>query len=319
MIKKYSISDTHYEISGKELVKYNPLNKKIEFAVVPYGVASIGKKAFENCSQLKYIIIPDTVTSIDDLAFLGCNNLRSVNIPSSVHTIGEVIFAGCTKLRHLYIPDNVKRIGSLFDYTEKTGHPDVIPFIRIPLRLIFQTNLDHQEIGTLVIGMPEYPNSELGKTLSGRSLYPLDAIHPEFIESDQWPNIILESYDLSHFPYNSIISIDGMVIGDGCDESMYENVEDDDDLDSDCELTTIYALPKHVLAVPFRVNRLGKYSVALRSAPLYIPETVISIDEEAFCECPGSGRPILITPKSNVQHLEQILPASYDGIKVIII
>jgi len=42
---------------------------------LPYGITSIGEKAFYDCPALSYINILSTVTSIDDSAFTGSNNV----------------------------------------------------------------------------------------------------------------------------------------------------------------------------------------------------------------------------------------------------
>ena len=47
--------------------------------IIDFGVTSIGKYSFYNCTRLESVTIPDSVTSIGDYAFYGCTNLIRVN------------------------------------------------------------------------------------------------------------------------------------------------------------------------------------------------------------------------------------------------
>lgn len=64
-------------------------------------VATIGERAFENCTSLYSITLPDTVTAIESYAFKGCTMLGEFTIPASVTTIGKGIFEGAKKLSKL--------------------------------------------------------------------------------------------------------------------------------------------------------------------------------------------------------------------------
>ena len=105
----------------------------VENLVIPDGVTSIGRYAFERCTSLMSITIPDSVTIIGDYAFHCCRYLRSVTIPDSVTSIGkdafgfcglksvtignrvtnigDVAFRNCTGLTSITIPDSVTSIG----------------------------------------------------------------------------------------------------------------------------------------------------------------------------------------------------------------
>lgn len=80
--------------------------------VLPSGVTSIGRGAFELCWKLTGVTIPDSVTSIGNQAFSKCGGLKNVTIPNSVTVIGDEAFSGCTNLTSVTIPDSVTSIGS---------------------------------------------------------------------------------------------------------------------------------------------------------------------------------------------------------------
>ena len=86
-------------------------DKLITQLIIPDGVTSIGKYAFEGCSGLTSITIPDSVTSIDKRAFYNCSGLTDVAIGNGVKSIGDSTFYGCSSLTSITIPANIKSIG----------------------------------------------------------------------------------------------------------------------------------------------------------------------------------------------------------------
>ena len=88
-----SAEDLQLSEDGKTVIKVK--NKKLLInAVIPEGVAVIGKNAFAWCSNLTVLTIPESVTVIEDSAFKMCKNLRTLNIPQSVKQISEWAFWG---------------------------------------------------------------------------------------------------------------------------------------------------------------------------------------------------------------------------------
>lgn len=66
------------------------------------NVTSIGKYAFQNCSNLTSVDFP-LVMSIDNGAFYNCSNLISVYFPL-VTSIGQSAFSGCSNLTSVNFP-----------------------------------------------------------------------------------------------------------------------------------------------------------------------------------------------------------------------
>ncbi|MBR5144785.1 MAG: leucine-rich repeat domain-containing protein, partial [Clostridia bacterium] len=80
---------------------------------IPYGVTSIGDKAFEFFKSITSIEIPDSVTSIGEEAFRFCSSLISIKIPDSVTSIGNYAFNACYSLKRAVIGNSVTSIGDL--------------------------------------------------------------------------------------------------------------------------------------------------------------------------------------------------------------
>jgi tetratricopeptide (TPR) repeat protein len=92
-------------------------NDKIESIIIPYGVTSIGDRAYYRCHNLLEVYIPPSVISIGNQAFLGCDKLYRVHISNSVTSIGEGAFFRCLKLIDITLHDNVTFIGEgAFDF-----------------------------------------------------------------------------------------------------------------------------------------------------------------------------------------------------------
>ena len=86
---------------------------------IPYGITSIGDRAFWECDSLTSVTIPDSVKSIGKQAFWKCDSLTSVTIPDSVKSIGEYAFFGCDSLTSVTIPRNCQLGEYAFPYSCK--------------------------------------------------------------------------------------------------------------------------------------------------------------------------------------------------------
>jgi len=98
-----------YDKDGLHLLLY-PRGKVGSF-VIPDGVVSIDKSAFEQSKGLESITIPSSVTSIEEDAFNRCDSLTSIINASGVKTIGVRAFSQCSSLTSLTIPQSVTSIG----------------------------------------------------------------------------------------------------------------------------------------------------------------------------------------------------------------
>ena len=95
---------------------------RLKKVVIPNSVKTIGRWAFQFCSELTGTLeIPTSVTSIGDSAFEGCSNLSGfLTFPNSVTSIGIRAFMGCSNFSGLMLPDSMKTIGN-YAFCECSG------------------------------------------------------------------------------------------------------------------------------------------------------------------------------------------------------
>ncbi len=108
--------DWIYDYNFKTTAPWRAYLSAITTLVVESGVTSVGRHAFEGCSNLMNVTVPDSVTSIGDYAFRNCSNLTSARIPDGVTNIGDSVFNGCSSLTSARIPDSVTSIGDYAFY-----------------------------------------------------------------------------------------------------------------------------------------------------------------------------------------------------------
>lgn len=70
----------------------------------------IDEYAFNECSKLESIIVPDAVKEISQYAFYGCSNMMSVTIGDGTKIIGKYAFSGCSNLNSAVIGNGVHTI-----------------------------------------------------------------------------------------------------------------------------------------------------------------------------------------------------------------
>ena len=83
--------------------------------VIPDGVSTISKNAFNYCTSLNTVTIPDSVTSIGEHAFYSCTSIASVTVGANIATIGRSAFDLCNKINCVYLSDIAAWCNIVFD------------------------------------------------------------------------------------------------------------------------------------------------------------------------------------------------------------
>ena len=91
----------------------NAFNKCSELVSVTGGnnVETIGEYAFNECKQLKSFVISDKVKIIAKYLFNFCEKLESVTIGDNVTFIDEYAFSACASLKDITFGNSLERIG----------------------------------------------------------------------------------------------------------------------------------------------------------------------------------------------------------------
>ena len=91
------------------------MRAKIQTAIMPAGMTTVGNYAFQNCSSLTSANIPNSLTTIGTYAFSGCSSLASITIPELITSMGSYAFQNCTGL--LTVIFNAKNCASMSSNT----------------------------------------------------------------------------------------------------------------------------------------------------------------------------------------------------------
>jgi len=109
-------------------------NSQLMSVVIPEGVFSIGKAAFQNCLNLASVSLPSTLRVIGENAFNSCAKLEKIVIPNKVTAIADGTFFRCLQLKDVTFPAGLKSIGRMaFAVTglEKLELPDSLETIDV--------------------------------------------------------------------------------------------------------------------------------------------------------------------------------------------
>ena len=102
-----------YKLSNDGKTLLEVLGKNITHAVIPDGIAVIGRIAFRNCKSLESINIPNSVKEIGSYAFSACESLKGINIPTNVSKIGRNILEDCPSLEYIKVASDNKHYTSI--------------------------------------------------------------------------------------------------------------------------------------------------------------------------------------------------------------
>jgi hypothetical protein len=91
------------EIPDYAFQRDNDSRTEIIQVVVPAGIKSIGKQAFDNAAGISSLELPESLKHIGEGAFTGCIGLMKLTIPSGVETIGAKVCLGCFGLKEVFI------------------------------------------------------------------------------------------------------------------------------------------------------------------------------------------------------------------------
>ncbi len=102
--------------------------------IVPEGVETIGKRAFEKCTSLKQIFLPSTLTNLNQYSLDGCKNLAAITCDAvNPPTVGTNVFRNVPKTIPVYVPseESVALYEVATGWKDFFGYIQTLPFIEV--------------------------------------------------------------------------------------------------------------------------------------------------------------------------------------------
>ena len=75
------------------------------------GIETIGKEAFQWCSNAVFGTLPSSIRVISGNAFWDCDRIEKLVIPEGVQTLGDAAFGACSGLQKVTLPNTLISIG----------------------------------------------------------------------------------------------------------------------------------------------------------------------------------------------------------------
>lgn len=99
--------------NGDEIEAYpwDTYQDQITAVSLLYGVESVGKRAFEEYTQLSTLIMADSVHTIEEYAFFHCTMLSQMALSNNLISISHSAFEGCSSLTAVDLPYGLRQIG----------------------------------------------------------------------------------------------------------------------------------------------------------------------------------------------------------------
>lgn len=109
---KYHYKEIKVKVADNDDIKVPfKYEDSVVSVIVPEGITTIPKDAFERCTSLTEAILPSTLKHIGEGAFQNLSNLRRVRLPEGLKTIGDYAFWNCYYLEQVNFPNSLREIG----------------------------------------------------------------------------------------------------------------------------------------------------------------------------------------------------------------
>ena len=293
-----SVYGVLYTIDTTQLVQY-PIGKNSSSFVFPNTVTTIARSSFRGCTKLQSVTLSESLTSVAGYAFNKCSNLKTINIPSSVTCIDDHTFDGCRNLKTIAIPATVATIkegafsscSNLTVYCEAetipagwnsgwnpyvSSNPPVCNAI-VEGDFVFRPSSDST---ANVIG---YIGSETDITIPETYTHNNTECSVTGVGSQAFSgNTSITSITVPE----TVTEIESGAFDDCNANVNYEGNANAVVFNSDTTVLISVATPlMGSYTIPSTVTRVCSFAGCTRLTAIVIPESVVTIDDDAFADC----------------------------------
>ena len=86
-------------------------NSKVESITFNEGLETIRNHAFSNCNAVKTITLPKSLVTLENNAFEGCDSLTEFSFPASISLLPDAVLYHCDNLQRVTLANGITRIG----------------------------------------------------------------------------------------------------------------------------------------------------------------------------------------------------------------
>ena len=230
---------------------------------LPDTLTEIGNGAFRYCTELEQITLPDTLTEIGNNAFYFCTGLKQITLPDTLTEIGDSAFYYCSGLREVIIPEGVTQLpGNCFAQCANLAVtlPDTIKMVDT------EAFANVSDTVTVICtssraALAAYHAGVQNIMLNGAAFEPVETV----FETSEYQFAVTDDENFS-------VRLVKYVGGDR------ENLEIPATVESPGSGRT------------YTITEIGKSAFEEKSGltgTLRIPDTVLEIGEDCFCDCRG--------------------------------
>lgn len=101
-----TFTDCGTKYKMEKLMPWYKYRANIKKLVLKKGVKTIGKNAFQGCTNLKTITWAASIKTVNDYAFCKCDGLEKIKLPSSVKHWENSVFAQCRCLKKVTMDED---------------------------------------------------------------------------------------------------------------------------------------------------------------------------------------------------------------------
>lgn len=241
---------------------------------LPLGITEIDKHTFYGCTLLEEIRIPASVIEIGYAAFQDCKTLKSIKFSKGLKEIHTEAFMCCDSLESIEIPESVERIGdAAFEFCKKLKRVSFSPLTRVGRNAFSDTPWEMEQANS-------------GAFITNGILHKVDEKIEEYTIPEDITKIAMSAFCKSNIKK---LTIPKNVRYIGAYAFSHSQIAEIHFECKECEFD--HSLFDHCMNIkeiilPAGMKRIYEYTFGNINAIVEIPESVESIDYNAFVPAP---------------------------------